>query len=119
MGNLFYGNVPEPIVVPDDLLAHLRVVTTTKLRRGESFTVNWHETDAPGRSTIWIQPAIPLRFVFDSSEPEQIDPAVLRTMVNQANSSSGLSLEMPARTRDVDFDRTRARSSARLQGVAA
>ena len=50
MGYLFYGNTAEPIEIPDRLLAHLKVVVATKLRRSESFTLSWrHTEDIPGR----------------------------------------------------------------------
>ncbi|MEV7692446.1 hypothetical protein AB0N73_03845 [Microbacterium sp. NPDC089189] len=101
MGKLFYGNAAEGMVIPDDVLAHLKIVTTTKLRRNESFTVSWR-SDAdgtPGRTTIWMQSAIPLRFAFDGVEPETLDPARLRVMSERASSSGGLTLDIePAAT---------------------
>lgn len=96
MGHLYYGSTSEPIEIPDSLLAHLKVVITTKLRRGESFTLAWrHEGNAqPGRSAIWLQPSIPLRFVFDSPDPEQLRASALQDFVNQANSSGGLNVDV-------------------------
>jgi hypothetical protein len=98
MGILFYGSSSEPTLVPDSVLAHLKVVVATKLRRGESFTLSWRHTDAaePGRTTLWLQPAIPLRFVFDTAEPEALNPGVLKDMANQANSSAGLTIDLSA-----------------------
>ncbi len=94
MGQLFYGNSIEPIEIPDRLLAHVKVVIATKLRRSESFTLTWRHADGGGRETIWLQPAIPLRFVFASAEPEMLDPAYLKELVNAANSSRGLSIDL-------------------------
>jgi len=95
MGHLFYGTSTESIRIPDRLLSHIKVVTTTKLRRSESFTLSWAHVDgAPGRSTLWIQPAIPLRFVFDSAEPETLNSAVLKDMADRAGSSAGLSVDL-------------------------
>lgn len=98
MGSLFYGSSPTPIHMPDRVLAHIKVVIATKLRRGESFTLSWRhpEGEAVGRSTIWLQPSIPLRFVFDESEPEMLDPALLQTYANSANSSGGLTVDIGA-----------------------
>lgn len=91
MGHLYYGTSSEPIRVPDRLLSHLKVVVATKLRRSESFTLSWTHVDgAPGRSTLWLQPAIPLRFVFDAAEPEQLNAQTLKDMADMANSSAGL-----------------------------
>lgn len=92
MGLLYYGDSGEPIDIPDRLLAHLKIVITTKLRRAESFTLTWR--DATGRSSLWLQESIPLRFVFDSAEPEQLDPAALQDMAHRANSSSGLVVDL-------------------------
>ncbi|MFH8249582.1 hypothetical protein ACH3VR_04350 [Microbacterium sp. B2969] len=87
MGTLYYGSNPAPIQMCDRLLAHLKVVVSTKLRRGEAFTVTWVHSDLQpsGRTTIWVQSAIPLRFVFDSDEPAQIDVRTLETLVDAAN----------------------------------
>ncbi|KRB36731.1 hypothetical protein [Microbacterium sp. Root180] len=97
MGQLYYGDTAEPIDIPDRLLAHLKVVITTKLRRAESFTLTWrhHDGDAAGRSSLWLQESIPLRFVFESAEAEQLDAGALQDMAHRASSSSGLT---------VDFD---------------
>lgn len=92
MGQLFYGQSSDPIDIPDRLLAHLKVVITTKLRRAESFTLTWRHPDGhpAGRSSLWLQESIPLRFVFDEAEPEQLDGTVLQDMAHRATSSSGL-----------------------------
>ncbi len=97
MGHLFYGTSTESIQIPDRLLSHLKVVATTKLRRSESFTLTWAHVDgAPGRSTLWLQPAITLRFVFDSAEPESLNATALKNMADMANSSAGLVIDLTA-----------------------
>lgn len=98
MGSLFYGSSAHPIQMPDRVLAHVKVVIATKLRRGESFTLSWRhpEGEAAGRSTIWLQPSIPLRFVFGDIEPEMLDPALLQMYANSANSSGGLTIDIGA-----------------------
>lgn len=98
MGLLYYGASESPIHMPDRILAHVKVVIATKLRRGESFTMSWRhpEGEATGRTTIWLQPSIPLRFVFATVEPEMLDPALLHTFANSANSSGGLSVDLDA-----------------------
>ena len=95
MGLLYYGFESQPAEMPDRVLAHLKLVATTKLRRGESFTVTWRHTNAgaEGRTSLWMQPAIPLRFVFEASEPETLDPEYLHTLANAANSVNGIVLE--------------------------
>jgi len=94
MGMIYYGADTEPIYVADRALAHLKVVIATKLRRNESFTLSWQhpEGEAPGRSTIWLHPSIPLRFVFDEPEPPKLAPEWIAAMANSANSSGGITL---------------------------
>ncbi|MFJ4038604.1 hypothetical protein ACIPVB_11015 [Microbacterium sp. NPDC090007] len=91
MATLFYGSDTAPISLPDRLMGYIKVIASTKLRRGESFTFTWTGVEGEtGRSTIWLQPAIPLRFVFDSPEPEQLVGDYLRALADQANAASGL-----------------------------
>lgn len=94
MGTIYYGGSATPIHIEDRALAHLKVVIATKLRRGESFTVTWqHPDDQPrGRSTIWVHPSIPLRFVFDDPEPASLSRAWIEELATSANSSGGILL---------------------------
>ncbi|WP_336640396.1 DUF7882 family protein [Microbacterium sp. USHLN272] len=94
MGSLYYGDSAEPIGIEDRALAHLKVVISTKLRRNESFTLSWKhpETDAVGRSTIWLHPSIPLRFVFDEAEPPELSRQWIEALAHSANSTGGIAL---------------------------
>lgn len=94
MGMLFYGGNTVPIEIEDRALAHLKVVIATKLRRDESFTVSWrHPDDQPrGRSTIWLHPSIPLRFVFDDPEPAELSREWIEELANSASSTGGIML---------------------------
>lgn len=94
MGTLYYSGSTMPIEIEDRALAHLKFVIAAKLRRGESFTVSWrHPEDQPrGRSTVWLHPSIPLRFVFDDPEPAQLSRTWLEELANSAHSSGGIML---------------------------
>ncbi|MFB9959232.1 DUF7882 family protein [Agromyces bracchium] len=94
MGTLYYGNAGTPIGIEDRALAHLQVAVVTKLRRGESFTVSWqHPEEQPdGRSTLWLHPNIPLRFVFDDPEPPELSRSFLEELMRSANSTGGIML---------------------------
>jgi hypothetical protein len=94
MAKLFYGASASPIEIPDRLLAHVKVVVATKLRRGEAFTLSW--TGPSGRESIWIQQSIPLRFVFSSPEPETLDPELLSRLARSANVAGNLALDFAA-----------------------
>ena len=96
MAYLYYGYESRPAEIPDRVLAHVKVVATTKLRRNESFMLSWRHPSgdaAEGRTSIWMQPSIPLRFVFDSAEPEALDHEYLRALANEASSGRGIVLE--------------------------
>jgi hypothetical protein len=112
MGYLYYGADNAPIELPEALLAHIKVVITAKLRRSESFLMSWRYEDGTGRSSIWLQPAIPLRFVFDSPEPAVLDRELLTSLAESAHSNGGLTFTLPLTLAadadsDVSEDRTR------------
>lgn len=94
MGLLYYDDTAEPIPIDDLALAHLKVVIATKLRRNESFTLSWQhpEGQPTGRSTIWLHPSIPLRFVFEDPIAPPLQPEWIAAMANSANSSGGITL---------------------------
>ncbi|SDO94052.1 hypothetical protein SAMN04487848_2617 [Microbacterium sp. ru370.1] len=116
MATLFYGSDTAPISLPDRLMGYIKVIASTKLRRGESFTLTWTGTEEEsGRSTIWLQPAIPLRFVFESPEPEQLVGDYLRALADQANAASGLVIH----ARTWESAEAASREPARAVRVAA
>lgn len=94
MAELMYGVDETPIYIPDDLLAHVKLVVATKLRRNESFLMSWRHADGSGRSSIWLQPSIPLRFVFDGDVEPAIDHALLAALAESASSNGGLLLDI-------------------------
>lgn len=97
MGYLYYGNSTEPIEMPDRVLAHLKVVTSTKLRRSESFTLSWSKTDGSGgKSTIWLHASIPLRFELDRAESAPLDRRYLEELAQAAASSAGIFVDLAA-----------------------
>jgi len=71
------------------VLAHLMVLITAKLRRGERFSLAWqHPDELPGgRSTLWMDPAISLCFVFDSPTAPQLNRKYLEELASAAASS--------------------------------
>jgi hypothetical protein len=101
MGRLRYDGTSDPIHIEDETLAHLKIVISTKLRRQESFMMTWTPIlDGPDkRATVWIHPAIPLQFGFDSSEIPVVDPARIQALMQTLNASGELLLDhlMPPR----------------------
>lgn len=94
MGQLIYVSAGDSIYIEDRALAHLKVVIATKLRRQESFTLSWvhPEGDKTGRSTIWLHPSIPLRFVFEEEEAPALNPRWIEALMQSANSTGGIAL---------------------------
>ena len=99
VGTLYYGDSGTPVEVEDRALAHLKIAITTKLRRGESFMLSWrHGPDQPrGRSSLWLHPAIPLRFVFEATEAGELNREWIEDLMRSANSGGGIVLD-PERT---------------------
>lgn len=78
----------------DRTLAHLQVVITAKLRRGESFAFSWRD-DADvgdGRTTIWLHPTISLVYKFLGGRPPTVNRLWVEALTAAANSPAGLHL---------------------------
>ncbi|GAA3646200.1 hypothetical protein [Microbacterium marinilacus] len=84
MGSFYYDGKETPITVDDRALSHLKAVMLTKLRRNESFAVSWADEKGHGRNTIWVNPAVPLRFIFDEPERPELDPSWLTKLAEEA-----------------------------------
>ncbi len=48
--------------------------------------------DAPGRSTLWLHPSIPLRFVFQEPESPDLSRKWIEELAHSASSSGGITL---------------------------
>jgi hypothetical protein len=117
VGSLVYGSASIELKFEDRVLAHLQVVMSAKLRRGESFFFSWFDDPAAGegRSALWIDPAIPLYFRYAGSRQPTLNKAWLEEMAISAGSNQGLILlEEPAgddAVRDGDTSLKRKNSS--------
>lgn len=89
MGYLTYGNTTTPFEIDDELMAHLRVVVVTKLRRNESFALTLNTAEG-AVETLWVHASIPLRFTME--EDVDLQRPVLVSMMDAANSAGGLDL---------------------------
>lgn len=90
MGTLIYdGHVIE---FEDRVLTHLHVVIVNKLRRRESFAMSWRDAaeTGDGRSSIWLDPSIPLYFKFSGSRVPEIDREWIERLADSAAGSTGL-----------------------------
>jgi hypothetical protein len=90
VGTLIYdGSVIE---FEDRLLAHLQIVIVQKLRHGEAFPMSWLNSLSigDGRSSIWLDRTIPLRFNFVGSRVPSINRDWIAALSESASSSTGL-----------------------------
>jgi hypothetical protein len=97
VGTLFYGG--EDFEFDDRVLAHLQIVISTKLRRGENFFFSWTIPleRGSGRHAIWIDNGTPIHFFFTGSRPPAINREWVETLLQSAGRTAGLQL-MPEPT---------------------
>jgi hypothetical protein len=95
MGSLLYGASMVEVTFEDRVLAHLQVVMSAKLRRGETFFFTWLDDPAIGgaRNAAWISPATPLYFRYSGSRPPALNREWLEQLAISAGSNEGLVLQ--------------------------
>lgn len=101
MGYLVFGTPPESVRMDDRVLAHLKVVMLTKLRRHEGFpfTFDYDAAAGSGRATVWMNPSVLIQFRFEGSRQPALNKAWLELMMLTANETDGLRLvEEPEET---------------------
>jgi hypothetical protein len=93
MGRLIYDNTTA-VEFDDRVLAHLQLVIGTKLRRGESFYLNWTDdvSIGDGRNAIWLNPGIPIRLKFDGGRRPSLNMSWINQLMLSASSTEGLRL---------------------------
>lgn len=93
MGVLRYGFGAE-YEFDDRILAHLKIVIAAKLRRNESFFLSWamNPGAGSGRTSLWLDPAIPLQITFYGSREPQLNRAWIDVLAELSHSPRGLVL---------------------------
>jgi hypothetical protein len=93
MGTLIYGPCRE-VALDDRTLYHLQIVIGLKLRRREGFFLTWNETDGTPqrRCSVWIDPAIPLLFLYEDTAPTPINRDWLEQLTQSSNGTRGLQI---------------------------
>jgi hypothetical protein len=94
VGKLLYGASGLEVEFDDRVLAHVQLVISAKLRRHEGFFFSWRDDPAlgDGRSSIWLETSIPLRFRYKTAERHQLNREWLEELTQSANQPTGLSL---------------------------
>jgi hypothetical protein len=75
MGTLVYGISSAQVPIADPELAHVKAIAL--IRFGDS--------DAD-RTTLWLHPAIPLQFRFETDDRGELDRPLLESLMHKANS---------------------------------
>lgn len=93
MGTFHYDSTFEADF-EDRVLAHLQIVIGAKLRRGETFYLSWRDNEGvgDGRTSVWLHPALPLRYKYYGGRMPRINPAWIQELTVSANSNSGLQI---------------------------
>jgi len=94
MGKLIYGNGRRTIEIEDRTLCHLKPIIIAKLRRGESFILNYNHglNNGSGRTSLWLHPTIPLEFVFYGNRSAEINRKWVEILKYSADSPEGLQM---------------------------
>lgn len=76
----------------DRVLAHLQVVISNKLRRGESFVFTWRDdvSVGDGRTSVWLSPSLAITFKYYGSRPPSLNRAWIEALAVTANGPAGL-----------------------------
>jgi hypothetical protein len=92
MGKFIYGIPNVEVEIEDRLLAHLKVVITSKLRRNEGFTFTWQNTDGDDttHSSVWLDEGIPISFEIGGPHDPPLNREWLEELNRSANSAGGL-----------------------------
>jgi hypothetical protein len=91
-----YGSDGQSFDIDDRVLAHLRIVFMTKLRRSEPFF--FHHNESSGTRSMWIHPAVPIVFHFYGSRQPVLNRDWMESLLRDASSTNGLTVspEPPA-----------------------
>lgn len=94
MGFLRYSATGIEVEFDDRVLAHLQLAMGARLRRRESFFLNWKDTPkvGDGRSSIWVEPSIPLAFNYSTSDTHEINRSWLAVLAESADGPHGMQL---------------------------
>lgn len=91
MGKFSY-QTGSRVDIDDRILAHLQVVISNKLRRGESFVFTWRDdvSVGDGRTSVWLNPSLAMSFKYYGSRPPSLNRAWVEALAITANGPAGL-----------------------------
>jgi hypothetical protein len=92
VGRFIYGDSNQSFDFDDRVLAHLRIVLMNKLRRRESFMLQFPSPHGVGWHSLWIGHAVPVTFQFYGGRTPALDMELVEQMFRDASGPDGLSL---------------------------
>jgi hypothetical protein len=92
MGRLVYGNGAQEYEFDDRTLSHVKIALVTKLRRHESFLLNWQipADQGGGRISLWISREIPIAFVFAGARPPKLNERWMEALLQSSQRTGGM-----------------------------
>jgi hypothetical protein len=92
MGRLIYGNAAQEYEFDDRTLAHVKIAVVTKLRRHESFLLNWQvpTEHGGGRVSLWVSREIPMAFVFAEVTPPKLNERWMEVLLQSSQRTGGM-----------------------------
>lgn len=92
MGTLCYG--VRAYELDDRVLAHLQLVVSMKLRRGENFFVSWRNPPSigSGRQSVWIDNGQHLAFEYSGGRIPHVNKHWVETLAASASTNFGLQI---------------------------
>src|ERR1700712_147529 len=92
MGRLIYGNAAQEYEFDDRTLSHVKIAVVTKLRRHESFLLNWQvpSEQGGGRISLWVSREIPMAFVFPDPVPPKLNEQWMEALLRSSQRTGGM-----------------------------
>jgi len=92
MGRLVYGYAAQEYEFDDRTLSHVKIAVVSKLRRHESFLLNWQipNDQGGGRISLWISREIPLAFVFAETAPPKLNERWMEALLQSSQRTGGM-----------------------------
>ena len=92
MGRLIYGAAGTEYEFDDRTLSHVKIAIVTKLRRHESFLLNWQipADQGGGRISLWISREIPIAYVFAGGRPPKLNDKWMEALLHSSQRTGGM-----------------------------
>ena len=92
MGRLVYGCAAQEYEFDDRTLSHVKIAIVTKLRRHESFLLNWQVEphNGGGRVSLWVSREIPLAFIFADAVPPKLNERWMEVLMQSSQRTGGM-----------------------------